>query len=215
MEWLKSCKRYLKSRKKMLSNIASYLLGFGASPAPEEPEMKVTAVEAEDDDWLVVNTVPRSGTHSRSSSLDSAVEETWFVTPPPCFTSTGPITVETSPLENLLIEHPSMSVYRRATGVTTNPSPPTPPPSPPTPQPQAVRPPLRPAPVNTPATLPPPPCLLKKAQKAQIIKENQMIRTKNLERGNKTREVNKRNKKPRRSDRQKNHSGVNNNRKCY
>lgn len=40
----------------MLSNIASYFLGFGSSPAPEEPEMKVTAVEAEEDDWLVVNT---------------------------------------------------------------------------------------------------------------------------------------------------------------
>lgn len=42
----------------------------------------------------------------------SSMEESWFVTPPPCFTSTGPINVETSPLENLLIEHPSMSVYR-------------------------------------------------------------------------------------------------------
>ncbi|XP_053571188.1 tumor protein p53-inducible nuclear protein 1 [Bombina bombina] len=41
------------------------------------------------------------------------MEESWFVTPPPCFTA-GDLTtlqVETSPLENLLIEHPSMSVY--------------------------------------------------------------------------------------------------------
>ncbi|XP_018422730.1 PREDICTED: tumor protein p53-inducible nuclear protein 1 [Nanorana parkeri] len=41
------------------------------------------------------------------------MEESWFVTPPPCFTA-GELTtneVETSPLENLLIEHPSMSVY--------------------------------------------------------------------------------------------------------
>ncbi|XP_075069924.1 tumor protein p53-inducible nuclear protein 1 [Mixophyes fleayi] len=41
------------------------------------------------------------------------LEESWFVTPPPCFTA-GELTtieVETSPLENLLIEHPSMSVY--------------------------------------------------------------------------------------------------------
>lgn len=36
----------------------------------------------------------------------SSMEESWFVTPPPCFTSTGPILLETSPLENLLIEHP-------------------------------------------------------------------------------------------------------------
>ncbi|MEE6463488.1 hypothetical protein FKM82_005934 [Ascaphus truei] len=41
------------------------------------------------------------------------MEESWFVTPPPCFTA-GELTtneVETSPMENLLIEHPSMSVY--------------------------------------------------------------------------------------------------------
>uniref|UniRef100_V9L4J7 Tumor protein p53 inducible nuclear protein 2 n=1 Tax=Callorhinchus milii TaxID=7868 RepID=V9L4J7_CALMI len=41
------------------------------------------------------------------------LEESWFVTPPPCFTAEGqePGEVEISPLENLLIEHPSMSVY--------------------------------------------------------------------------------------------------------
>ncbi|XP_069477478.1 tumor protein p53-inducible nuclear protein 1 isoform X1 [Ambystoma mexicanum] len=41
------------------------------------------------------------------------LEESWFVTPPPCFTAGGltTIKVETSPMENLLIEHPSMSVY--------------------------------------------------------------------------------------------------------
>ncbi|XP_026227721.1 tumor protein p53-inducible nuclear protein 1 [Anabas testudineus] len=42
-----------------------------------------------------------------------SLEESWFVTPPPCFTGCGskPVLLETSPLENLLIEHPSMSVY--------------------------------------------------------------------------------------------------------
>ncbi|XP_017279267.1 tumor protein p53-inducible nuclear protein 1 [Kryptolebias marmoratus] len=42
-----------------------------------------------------------------------SLEESWFVTPPPCFTghSNQPVLLETSPLENLLIEHPSMSVY--------------------------------------------------------------------------------------------------------
>ncbi|XP_028836932.1 tumor protein p53-inducible nuclear protein 1 isoform X2 [Denticeps clupeoides] len=44
---------------------------------------------------------------------DCSLEESWFITPPPCFTAggKGPILLETSPLENLLIEHPSMSVY--------------------------------------------------------------------------------------------------------
>ncbi|XP_061072505.1 tumor protein p53-inducible nuclear protein 1 isoform X1 [Conger conger] len=67
--------------------------------------------------------------YSSCSSLDSAaddaedggflrleacaLEESWFITPPPCFTAggRGPVLLETSPLENLLIEHPSMSVY--------------------------------------------------------------------------------------------------------
>nr|XP_023652270.1 tumor protein p53-inducible nuclear protein 1 [Paramormyrops kingsleyae]XP_023652271.1 tumor protein p53-inducible nuclear protein 1 [Paramormyrops kingsleyae]XP_023652272.1 tumor protein p53-inducible nuclear protein 1 [Paramormyrops kingsleyae]XP_023652274.1 tumor protein p53-inducible nuclear protein 1 [Paramormyrops kingsleyae] len=55
--------------------------------------------DAEDDGFLQLGTV--------------ALEESWFVTPPPCFTASGlePVLLETSPLEDLLIEHPSMSVY--------------------------------------------------------------------------------------------------------
>lgn len=41
-----------------------------------------------------------------SKQLDAKMEESWFITPPPCFTSIGPINMETSPFENLLIEHP-------------------------------------------------------------------------------------------------------------
>lgn len=39
------------------------------------------------------------------------LEESWFVTPPACFTRAQRLPLEPSPLENLLIEHPSMSVY--------------------------------------------------------------------------------------------------------
>ena len=57
----------------------------------------------------------------------SALEESWYLTPPPCFTRAGPVNVETSPLEDLLIDHPSMSVYR----ATASPvAPETPPPTP-------------------------------------------------------------------------------------
>ncbi|XP_077937909.1 uncharacterized protein tp53inp2b isoform X3 [Gasterosteus aculeatus] len=38
------------------------------------------------------------------------MDESWFVTPPACFTAEG-ATAEASPMEDLLIEHPSMSVY--------------------------------------------------------------------------------------------------------
>ncbi|XP_015234755.1 PREDICTED: tumor protein p53-inducible nuclear protein 2 isoform X1 [Cyprinodon variegatus] len=47
---------------------------------------------------------------SRSGSERGCMDESWFVTPPPCFTAEG-ATAETSPMEDLLIEHPSMSVY--------------------------------------------------------------------------------------------------------
>lgn len=46
--------------------------------------------------------------------LASQLGESWIVAPPPCFTGTGNVAeLAASPLENLLIEHPSMSVYRR------------------------------------------------------------------------------------------------------
>lgn len=41
-----------------------------------------------------------------------SVDECWIVTPPPCFLGAGSGEIATSPLENLLIEHPSMSVYQ-------------------------------------------------------------------------------------------------------
>ncbi|XP_077431142.1 tumor protein p53-inducible nuclear protein 1 [Vanacampus margaritifer] len=55
----------------------------------------------------------------------SSLEESWFVTPPPCFTGRGvqSVLVETSPLENLLIEHPSMSVYAHHSPPRLNPNP--------------------------------------------------------------------------------------------
>nr|XP_014090336.1 uncharacterized protein LOC106617574 isoform X1 [Bactrocera oleae]XP_014090337.1 uncharacterized protein LOC106617574 isoform X1 [Bactrocera oleae]XP_014090338.1 uncharacterized protein LOC106617574 isoform X1 [Bactrocera oleae]XP_014090339.1 uncharacterized protein LOC106617574 isoform X1 [Bactrocera oleae]XP_014090340.1 uncharacterized protein LOC106617574 isoform X1 [Bactrocera oleae]XP_036230047.1 uncharacterized protein LOC106617574 isoform X1 [Bactrocera oleae]XP_036230048.1 uncharac len=54
-----------------------------------------------------------------SGSIDSngsgaklfTMVDSWYMTPPPCFVSTGPIYMEMSPFENLLIEHPSMSIY--------------------------------------------------------------------------------------------------------
>lgn len=41
----------------------------------------------------------------------NSMEESWFVTPPSCFTSQGPICLETSPFENLLIEHPRYDLF--------------------------------------------------------------------------------------------------------
>lgn len=51
-----------------------------------------------------------SGGSSSGGLERCGMDESWFVTPPPCFTAEG-ATAETSPMEDLLIEHPSMSVY--------------------------------------------------------------------------------------------------------
>ncbi|KAK7877739.1 hypothetical protein WMY93_030553 [Mugilogobius chulae] len=52
------------------------------------------------------------------------LEESWFVTPPACFTRAQPLPLEPSPLENLLIEHPSMSVYLLPLHSNSKPRPP-------------------------------------------------------------------------------------------
>lgn len=185
-----------------------------------------------------------AGLGSRSSSSASLpcllVDESWYVTPPPCFTSTGPVHMETSPLEDLLIEHPSMSVYhqhpRAAPGPVPAISAPLPPPAPSpamiaaaaaTPS-AAARPRAGSLPPPVPAPVAPPAARgagalrlqeqqglqLKTAQKVQQRRATQALKRGPLGRQNKARECNGRNKVLRRSDRMLQHSGANNNRKC-
>ncbi|KFM58661.1 Tumor protein p53-inducible nuclear protein 1, partial [Stegodyphus mimosarum] len=52
-----------------------------------------------------------SSTQSSPQLSPTKIEEGWLVAPPPCFTLNCPSMIEISPLEDLLIEHPSMSVY--------------------------------------------------------------------------------------------------------
>ncbi|OAD57449.1 Tumor protein p53-inducible nuclear protein 2 [Eufriesea mexicana] len=119
----------------MLSSLANYLLGGNISGAQdsregsnnETPESlpvmaRLSQMEVEGDDWILID---------RTVEGTTALEESWYVTPPACFTRAGPVNVETSPLEDLLIEHPSMSVYR----ATASPvAPETPPPTPDAPE---------------------------------------------------------------------------------
>lgn len=68
--------------------------------------------------------VSPSGSDSSSSSGSSGagllMEESWYVTPPPCFTSIGPINMEASPFENLLIEHPRLVIFSTSKTKTKN-----------------------------------------------------------------------------------------------
>ncbi|XP_066597103.1 tumor protein p53-inducible nuclear protein 2 isoform X2 [Prorops nasuta] len=114
----------------MLSSLANYLLGSissaqdssGSSDGKNVDSFSVVArlsqVEVEGDDWILIE----------RTEGPTALEESWYVTPPACFTRAGPVNVETSPLEDLLIEHPSMSVYRATASSLVTPE--TPPPTP-------------------------------------------------------------------------------------
>ncbi|XP_046391463.1 tumor protein p53-inducible nuclear protein 2 isoform X1 [Ischnura elegans] len=232
-----------------------------------------------DDDWVLVNKSEASATQGSvecivlcaqsmpqqqsaaegrllrrspsSSSLPSSLDESWFLTPPPCFTSTGPVHMETSSLENLLIEHPSMSVYQQRLPPPTSSSPPPPieivacesvaefdeepaadlvlsgslvlmvAPSSSSSGAQAegsgtlVR--RGGAAVNASSHIESQEHRLLKLRSAQKVQQKracQVLKRGPLDRSNKARELNSRNKIQRRSDRMLRHSGANNNRKC-
>uniref|UniRef100_K7GF72 Tumor protein p53 inducible nuclear protein 2 n=1 Tax=Pelodiscus sinensis TaxID=13735 RepID=K7GF72_PELSI len=98
-------------------------LFFSDSSAPEGPEEPKPFVseEEEEDGWLIID-LPGERSRGQGDCVGRPVpsqpdpclmDESWFVTPPPCFTAEGPSPdrVESNPMEDLLIEHPSMSVY--------------------------------------------------------------------------------------------------------
>ncbi|KAJ3660723.1 hypothetical protein Zmor_005159 [Zophobas morio] len=188
-------------------------------------------VERSPDRVVVVDTanlpVPAllTRTNSASSLPRVPMEESWFLTPPPCFISTGPVHMETSPLENLLIEHPSMSVYthhgRRynfATAAT------------PEPEEEVVEEDIgddgagvvlvhRAPRVNRVHLLQQQErqgLKSRQAQKVQIKKACKFVKRGSLNRNNKAREVNSRNRRQRRGERSQGatRSFANNNRKC-
>ncbi|XP_041455347.1 tumor protein p53-inducible nuclear protein 2-like [Lytechinus variegatus] len=126
----------------MFSGLSEYLFGSSSNQAGDaamatddtQPADPIKEVEM-DDDWVLVDVTNDSGASSprrsprRSPTKDGCqsqpkavpekhqrMEESWFITPPPCFTAGGhsPHQLATSPLEDLLIEHPSMSVYHHS-----------------------------------------------------------------------------------------------------
>uniref|UniRef100_A0A8U8B9C6 Uncharacterized protein n=1 Tax=Geospiza parvula TaxID=87175 RepID=A0A8U8B9C6_GEOPR len=91
----------------------------------EEPKPFVEE-EEEEDGWLIIDLAgdkPKAcqeepgASPARETLCPDPWVESWFVTPPPCFTAEepGPDGVGSSPMEDLLIEHPSMSVYVTST----------------------------------------------------------------------------------------------------
>ena len=79
----------------------------------------------------IFNSAPtEKDTKIEDGQVPNLLEESWYVTPPPCFEGSGGRVaarlLETNPMEDLLIEHPSMSVYgprtRRQASLTSSPS---------------------------------------------------------------------------------------------
>lgn len=92
------------------------------------------------DGWLIIDlqdsytTPPNPGASpapaGRPPPAPSLMDESWFVTPPACFTAEGPglgpARLQSNPLEDLLIEHPSMSVYVTGSTIVLESGPPSP-----------------------------------------------------------------------------------------
>lgn len=113
---------------------------FSAPPPPEDAECPRAFVSQEDevDGWLIIDlpdsyaAAPSPGASpaqpaGRPPPAPSLMDESWFVTPPACFTAEGPglgpARLQSSPLEDLLIEHPSMSVYVTGSTIVLEPGP--------------------------------------------------------------------------------------------
>ncbi|KAL9974399.1 hypothetical protein ACROYT_G011424 [Oculina patagonica] len=99
----------------MWTTISSYI--WGETDEQIVPGCAVDDTQS-DDDWILVDVHESkflAGKEREVPKLKAQVqlEESWYVTPPPCFEASGlfPEGLEASPMEDLLIEHPSMSVY--------------------------------------------------------------------------------------------------------
>ncbi|NXA41515.1 T53I2 protein, partial [Eudromia elegans] len=104
----------------MFQRLTSLFFSDGSAPEGAEQPKPFVSQEQEEDGWLIIDLAgeKRSRVGCRRPPAPALPEpclmdESWFVTPPPCFTAEGSglAGLESSPMEDLLIEHPSMSVY--------------------------------------------------------------------------------------------------------
>ncbi|XP_027744278.1 tumor protein p53-inducible nuclear protein 2 isoform X1 [Empidonax traillii] len=129
----------------MFQRLTSLFFSDSSTPEGLEEPRPFVEEEEEEDGWLVIDLAgsrARPGPARRAGAGGTGrsarprptppgpppaaspapagpclMDESWFVTPPPCFTAEepGPDGVGSSPMEDLLIEHPSMSVYVTST----------------------------------------------------------------------------------------------------
>uniref|UniRef100_A0A8C5NKW6 Tumor protein p53 inducible nuclear protein 2 n=1 Tax=Junco hyemalis TaxID=40217 RepID=A0A8C5NKW6_JUNHY len=107
----------------MFQRLTSLFFSDSSTPEGLEEPKPFVEEEEEEDGWLIIDLAGDVGAASASPAGAAAAQRppgasmSWFVTPPPCFTAEepGPDGVGSSPMEDLLIEHPSMSVYVTST----------------------------------------------------------------------------------------------------
>lgn len=113
----------------MFSALTSYIWGTEEETCKPTEEIHADDQVELENEWIFIRPKDQAGNKRRhahfiddgastaSESADSAIcgmEESWCVTPPQCFNSKRRRSknAHMSPMENLLIEHPSMSIYQ-------------------------------------------------------------------------------------------------------
>ncbi|EDV25946.1 Tumor protein p53-inducible nuclear protein 1 [Trichoplax sp. H2] len=97
-------------------SLSSYL--WDQSSTEDASNHRVNVSLTEEDDWILVVKKENKDLEEVSNE-DQLVknrkekESGWLLTPPPCFDGHVMEELSVSPFEDLLIEHPSMSIYRR------------------------------------------------------------------------------------------------------
>ncbi|XP_001623518.2 tumor protein p53-inducible nuclear protein 2 [Nematostella vectensis] len=102
----------------MFSSLTSYI--WGQTDDQVVPDCPVDVEDNRTEEgWImvdlgsVVNPKDVKKHEKAENAVPDSVEESWYVTPPSCFESRDNFSgvLESNPMEDLLIEHPSMSVY--------------------------------------------------------------------------------------------------------
>uniref|UniRef100_A0A8D2N9J9 Tumor protein p53 inducible nuclear protein 2 n=1 Tax=Zonotrichia albicollis TaxID=44394 RepID=A0A8D2N9J9_ZONAL len=101
----------------MFQRLTSLFFSDSSTPEGLEEPKPFVEEEEEEDGWLIIDLAGEQSSRTVFPQPLLHLVSSWFVTPPPCFTAEepGPDGVGSSPMEDLLIEHPSMSVYVTST----------------------------------------------------------------------------------------------------
>lgn len=114
VQWCWGQDRFLESKLKQNCKV-EFLLADKTTCVTVPTVCRVSGhspYSSDSDTGMGHGTPSTSGASTPNSRFFLRMHESWILTPPPCFTAGGPTSqVPMTEMENLLIEHPSMSVY--------------------------------------------------------------------------------------------------------